>query len=121
MSTLPNLVLTASMSSEGSLGANLPLWTVVPFALLLLAIAVFPLFAAHWWEHNANKAKVVAICALPIAAYMVFAHGAEGGHNLLEKGEEYVSFLALLAALFVISGGIFVRGSLSGTPLVNSA
>ncbi|MCK6446065.1 MAG: sodium:proton antiporter [Planctomycetes bacterium] len=124
MSTLATLSSVASggsfAASEGSLGATLGLWTVVPFALLLLAIAVLPLFAGHWWEHNKNRAKVAATCALPIAAYMLFAHGAEGGHNLLEKLEEYVSFLALLASLFVISGGIYIRGSFSGTPLVNS-
>jgi Na+/H+ antiporter NhaD/arsenite permease-like protein len=108
--------------AEGpSLGVALELWTVVPFALLLLAIAILPLVAAHWWERNANKGKVAALFALPVAAYLVFHHGEAGFHDLVEKGEEYVSFLALLVALYVVSGGIYIKGSLSGTPLVNTA
>ena len=99
---------------------GLPLITVLPFALLLLAIAVLPLFASHWWEHNKNKGIVVAILAVPVALYLAIAWGHEGQHNLLDKLVEYTSFIALLGSLFVISGGIFVQGSLSGTPLVNT-
>jgi len=99
----------------------LPTWTVLPFALMLLAIAVLPLAAPHFWEPNRNKGIVAALLALPVAAYLVAAHGAAGVHELLEKAKEYVSFMALLASLFVVTGGIYVRGSLSGTPLVNAA
>jgi Na+/H+ antiporter NhaD/arsenite permease-like protein len=56
-----------------------------------------------------------------MAAYLVLAHGAAGTHELLEKGKEYASFILLLGALFVVTGGIRVRGSLSGTPLLNTA
>jgi Na+/H+ antiporter NhaD/arsenite permease-like protein len=108
-------------AAEASLGAGLPLWTLLPFAGLLLSIAILPLVAPHFWEHNRNKGIVALLFALPIAAYFVVAHGHEGHHVLLEKAEEYVSFIALLAALFAISGGIHVRGSLSGTPLVNTS
>jgi Na+/H+ antiporter NhaD/arsenite permease-like protein len=87
----------------------------------LLAIAILPLAAAHWWEHNRNKAIVAAAFALPVALYLVLAHGATGGHVLLEKLHEYTSFIVLLLSLFVITGGVYVRGSLSGTPIVNTA
>ena len=105
---------------QANLGVELGLLTVIPFVGLLLAIALLPLFAAHWWEKNRNKAVVSALFAVPIAAYLVIAHGAEGVHSLLEKGGEYASFLCLLASLYVITGGIHVRGSLSGTPLLNT-
>ena len=98
------------------LGAELGVWTVLPFVATLLAIAVLPLAAAHWWEHNRNKAKVAAALAVPVAAYLVIVHGATGAHVLLEKGMEYASFIVLLLSLFVITGGVYIRGSLSGTP-----
>lgn len=104
-----------------NLGHDLPLLSIVPFALLLLAIAVFPLVANHWWEHNRNKGIIVALLSAPIVVYLLSAYGQQGGHLLIEKMEEYLSFIILLTALFVISGGIYVQGSLSGTPLVNTA
>ena len=45
--------------------AALPLYTMLPFALMLLAIAVFPLWLPHWWEHNLNKLLVAARWACP--------------------------------------------------------
>jgi Na+/H+ antiporter NhaD/arsenite permease-like protein len=118
-------VLTTTVWSaehgHADLGKELELWTILPFALTLLAIAVLPLVVPHWWEKNRNKAIVATLLAAPIAAYLVQAWGDVGVEALVEKLEEYVSFIVLLAALFVITGGIYVQGSLSGTPLVNTA
>jgi Na+/H+ antiporter NhaD/arsenite permease-like protein len=105
---------------EASLGQALPRAAVLPFVVMLLSIAVFPLAAGHWWEQNRNKAVVAAVLSIPLAIYLVVCFGDAGIHELLHKLKEYISFLALLAALFVISGGIYVQGSLSGTPLVNT-
>jgi Na+/H+ antiporter NhaD/arsenite permease-like protein len=102
-------------------GVELPFWTVLPFAGLLLAIAVLPLVAHHFWESNRNKGLVAALFAAPVAAYLVLGLGAFGVHELAEKAKEYLSFMLLLGSLFVITGGIHIRGSLSGTPLVNTA
>jgi Na+/H+ antiporter NhaD/arsenite permease-like protein len=102
-------------------GVELPFWTVLPFAGLLLAIAVLPLVAHHFWESNRNKGLVAAFFAVPVAAYLVLGLGAFGVHELAEKAKEYLSFMLLLGSLFVITGGIHIRGSLSGTPLVNTA
>jgi Na+/H+ antiporter NhaD/arsenite permease-like protein len=99
---------------------DLPLWTVLPFAGLLLSIAILPLVALHFWESNRNRGIVTALFALPVALYLL-AQGEAGLHELLEKGEEYTSFILLLGALFTITGGIRVRGSLSGTPLLNTS
>jgi Na+/H+ antiporter NhaD/arsenite permease-like protein len=98
----------------------LPTWTVLPFALLLLAIAILPLAAPQLWERNRNKGIVALLLALPVAVYLVAAHGSAGVHQLIERAKEYVSFIVLLASLFVVTGGIYVRGSLAGTPLVNT-
>jgi Na+/H+ antiporter NhaD/arsenite permease-like protein len=110
----------AGETSHANMGVDLELWTLIPFAGILLSIAVLPLAAGHWWEHNRNKAIVSALLAVPIGAYLVVRFGEAGVHNLLEKGHEYVSFIALLGSLFVITGGIYIGGSLSGTPLVNT-
>ena len=108
------------MPEAQALGAQLPLWTLLPFAGMLLAIALLPLAAPHFWERDRNRACVAAAFALPVLLYLPATFGAEGVHVLLEKGAEYVSFIALLTSLYVISGGIHVRGSLSGTPLLNT-
>ena len=93
---------------------------MLPFVLLLLAIAILPLAAPHFWQANRNKGLVSALLALPVALYLGLAHGAAGAHSLGEQAEAYVSFIVLLASLFVITGGIHVRGSLAGTPLANT-
>ncbi len=117
----PAAPATAAHPAEESLGQSLPALTIAPFAAILLAIAVFPLAAPHWWEHNRNKGLVAAVLAVPLSIYLLAAWSNKGaGHALLHTAEEYVSFIALLGALFVISGGILVRGSLSGTPLANT-
>ncbi|MEI6874460.1 MAG: sodium:proton antiporter, partial [Spirochaetota bacterium] len=53
--------------------------------------------------------------------FLVLGWGAPGAAEVLEKSRDYVSFIALLAALYIIAGGVFVRGSLSGTPVANTA
>jgi len=103
------------------LGSELPLWTVLPFAGLLLSIALLPLAAPHFWESNRNKSLVALFFSLPVIAYLGGVHGEAGWHHLVEKAQEYASFIVLLGSLFVITGGIHVRGSLSGTPLLNTA
>jgi Na+/H+ antiporter NhaD/arsenite permease-like protein len=101
-------------------GIDLPIWTVLPFAGLLLSVAVLPLLTPHFWESNRNKAVVAGLFSLPVAVHLL-AQGEPGLHELLEKGKEYASFILLLGALFVITGGIRVGGALSGTPLLNTA
>ena len=103
-----------------SMGHQMPVWATIPFIVILLAIAVFPLVNEHWWEHNSNKGIVSAVLALPVAAYLLIGYGHDGWHELEQKILEYISFIAMLGALFIISGGIYVKGSLSGTPIVNT-
>ncbi|HSF05813.1 MAG TPA: sodium:proton antiporter [Methylomirabilota bacterium] len=93
-----------------------PLYTVVPFVLMLLAIAVLPLSTPHWWEKNRNKLLIASVLGLPILVlYLTRQPGA-----LVRMGEEYLSFIILLAGLYVISGGVLLRGDLVATPLTNT-
>jgi Na+/H+ antiporter NhaD/arsenite permease-like protein len=103
----------ASLASAG----QPPIWSVLPFAAYLLVIAVVPLFLPHFWEKNRNKLVVALVAAIPAAGYLLSSHG---GHLLLDSLKEYVAFIVLLAALFVISGGVYLKGSLAGTPMVNT-
>ena len=95
-----------------------PVWSVLPFAAYLLVIAVVPLFLAHFWEKNRNKLIVAVAASIPVVAYLLTSHG---GHLLFESLKEYVAFIVLLASLFIISGAVYLKGSLAGTPIVNTA
>lgn len=101
------------------LGDQLNVLSVIPFVALLLSIAVFPLMNPHWWEHNRNKAIIVLGLGVPVVLYLL-SFGHHGAESLEHAGKEYISFLILLAALFVISGGVYVRGALRGSPLLNT-
>jgi Na+/H+ antiporter NhaD/arsenite permease-like protein len=94
---------------------------VLPFAVYLLAIAVVPLFAHRFWESNRNKLAVAALASLPVLVYLLGVEPEHGPRWLLHGAREYAAFIALIGSLFVISGGVHLRGSLAGTPLVNSA
>lgn len=110
----------ASADAIATMRGALRPWSVLPFAGLLAAIALLPLFASHFWEHNRNKAVITLLLSLPVAVWLVLQFGSAAGFELFEKAREYVSFLCLLGALYVISGGIYVRGSLDGSPAFNT-
>lgn len=95
-----------------------PVWLVTPFIILLLMIATGPLFYPHLWEHQYPK-FAIGLGAI-VAVYYAFLvdHGAR---NLLHTLEEYISFIALLTALFVASGGILIKFHTKGTAWVNAA
>jgi Na+/H+ antiporter NhaD/arsenite permease-like protein len=98
-----------------ALGLSLPLWSVVPFAGLLLSIALLPLFAPSLWaRHYAN---VCLAFGVPVAGYFLLLAPRELLHAVLE----YASFILLIASLFTISGGILLRGTLRGSAGVNCA
>jgi Na+/H+ antiporter NhaD/arsenite permease-like protein len=93
-----------------------PLYSVLPFAAMLLAIAVCPLWVPHWWASNRNKLIASAVLGLPVLVFYGVRHPA----TLVHTAEDYVSFIILLAGLFVISGGIQLRGDLVATPATNT-
>ena len=100
------------------LGTLLPVWSALPFAGMLLSIALFPLLAPAFWHHN--YPRVSAAWAAVVIVPFVLAYGAPALHELAHVAiVDYVPFIILLGALFTIGGGIFVRGALRGTPWVN--
>jgi Na+/H+ antiporter NhaD/arsenite permease-like protein len=95
---------------------TLPIYWVLPFAAMLLVIAVAPLWMAHAWESNRNKLVVACVLGLPVALLYL----GRDSRALLHMAEEYLSFILLLAGLYVISGGIRLTGDLEATPLTNT-
>lgn len=95
---------------------DIPLISVLPFAILLLCIAALPLTAPHFWEKNRNKALVAAVLAAPIAIWLLRTEP----HALLHTAEEYLAFIALLGSLFVVAGGIHLGGDLRASPRNNT-
>jgi Na+/H+ antiporter NhaD/arsenite permease-like protein len=93
-----------------------PLWSIAPFVLLLLSIAIVPLLAPNWWDKNLNK-LLVSIAASVLALIVIVPTAPA---LLVHAALDYVSFMCLLGALFVITGGIYVKGEFAGTPLVNT-
>ncbi len=89
----------------------------LPFVGLLLAIAVLPLAAPHFWESNLRKLGVGAVLGLPVLVLYWRARPAA----LVHAAQDYVSFIVLLGGLFVISGGILLEGDLEATPRTNAA
>ncbi len=100
--------------------SNLSIFWVLPFAGLLLSIAIFPLLAPHFWHHNFGKVSLFWALSLIIPFY--FSQGLKITlYELLHVGLlDYIPFIILLVALFTISGGIHLKGSLIGTPTLNT-
>ena len=103
-------------------------WAVIPFTMLLGAIAVLPLLAqtAHWWEHNLHKFYVAGNLALITLLYLAFLHpdgslgrAAETFEHVIIK--DYIPFIVLLFSLYTISGGIRIEGDLPAHAMTNAA
>src|SRR5579884_865293 len=115
----PSLALAA-----GPAPLPLPAWSVAPFVLLLLCIAVLPLAAGHFWHNDRNKAVVVVVLAVPVVLYLAYLQLTTGQHTLNPLAHEfgkYASFIIMLGSLYTVAGGIVVRGDWRPTPLNNAA
>lgn len=100
------------------LGAELELWACLPFVGILLSIALFPLIAPRFWHHHFPKAS--AFWALVFAVPFLIVYKGEALHEILHVYIiDYIPFIILLWALFTISGGIVVRGTIKGAPSQN--
>ena len=122
-----------------------PLWMVLPFALMLGVIAVFPLIpgVSHWWEINLHRFYIAAVLALVMLGYYFWMHNQpiEGHwpvHHMIMHSEsgpnyqttwgvlanamlnEYVPFIVLLFSLFTISGGIHLEGDFPAHSFTNA-
>jgi Na+/H+ antiporter NhaD/arsenite permease-like protein len=104
--------------SAGEVDFNMPIWAIIPFAIMLLTIAVGPLLFHHWWEENKNKLIVSLALGIPTAAYLISQHLSENlVHQMLF---DYVPFIVLLGSLFVITGGIHLKGDIQAKPWINT-
>jgi hypothetical protein len=103
-----------------NLGAAMSLLSVLPFAGLILLIAILPFFpaASGWWEKHPNKFKVALVCA--IGGILLYFIPTGDTHKIWTTYLEYAAFLALLASLFVVSGGIHISGAFAGFPYMNT-
>jgi len=111
----PALALAADID-----GSQLSVLWGVPFAGILLSIALMPLLAPVFWHHHFGKVAAAWALAflLPFAA--VFGPGAAGAGLAHALVAEYIPFVILLTALFTVAGGIYIRGNLHGSPLLNT-
>ena len=101
-------------------GAKLPIWSIIPFVGILLSIAIFPLVLdSHFLVHHGGKMSLV--WALAFALPYLIAFRGEAFYDILHIYLiDYIPFIILLWGLFTVAGGILVRGTLRGTPLVNT-
>ncbi len=117
---VPLLVAGPALAADFDGGSLSPLWGV-PFAGILLSIALMPLLAPSFWHHHYGKVSAAWALAflLPFAAL----HGpALAGTQLMHSlVAEYIPFIVLLTALFTVAGGIHIRGNLHGAPGLNTA
>ena len=92
-------------------------WAMIPFAMMLLSIAVMPLAAEKWWHSNLHKLYVSFALAIAAGIYLaVNGMGAELLHQMLY---DYMPFIVLLGALFIVTGGIRIEGNVAATPAAN--
>lgn len=89
----------------------------IPFILMLASIAVCPMIAGNFWEHNRNKLIVSLVLSVPTIIWlMANSKGAMLEHTIIF---DYIPFIVLLGSLFVITGGIFIDANLEATPRNN--
>jgi len=97
---------------------DIPLWASIPFALMLLSIAIIPLTAEKWWEKNKNKLLISVLLSIPVVIYLI----SEGLSIKLVDTVlyDYIPFIVLLGTLFVITGGIHISGDIVASPKNNT-
>ncbi|MCD8338765.1 MAG: sodium:proton antiporter [Burkholderiales bacterium] len=102
-------------------GPELSLWWAFPFAGILLSIALFPLFAPHFWHKNYGKVALfwALLCAVPLYIFFPARTSTEAlAHALLG---DYIPFIIFVGSLFVVAGGIHLKGTFVGKPGLNTA
>jgi len=101
-------------------GRQLAVWWGIPFAGVLLSIALVPLLAPMFWHHHFGKVAAAWALAFLLPFAVTFGPAATGQAVVHAALAEYVPFIILLTALFTVAGGIFVRGNLHGSPGLNT-
>ena len=114
---VPSLCMAAD--SSVNLGLLLPLWSILPFAGILFSISLMPLFVPRFWHYHFPKVSAfwAVSFAVPFLYFFRDIAAYEIAHIIII---DYIPFILLLWALFTVSGGIYLSGSLKGTPKVNT-
>jgi Na+/H+ antiporter NhaD/arsenite permease-like protein len=113
----------AAAAEDSALTVEIPPVLVAPFAVMLLAIALLPLVAGHWWHSNVHKGLVALLLAGPVVGYLLALewHARQPGFALLGHAlVEYVEFIVLLGALYTVAGGIVLQGRFHPNPWQNT-
>ena len=113
---LPSLSFAAALDGSQLSG----LWGV-PFAGLLLSIALLPLLMPFFWHHHFGKITAAWALAFLLPFAIVYGPGMAGLGFMHALLEEYIPFILLLMALFTVAGGIHIRGNLHGSPALNTS
>lgn len=122
LTSIFTLLLIPSISFAADFNAQeLSILWGVPFAGILLSIALFPLFAGHFWEKHYGK--VTLVWALLFLIPFLTSYGMNITSNVLAHTfiEEYIPFILLLTSLFTVSGNICITGNFVGSPKLNTA
>ena len=90
---------------------------ILPFGLLLAALALGPLLFRRWWEEHYGKTAAV-LGAITVGYYLLVLPAA-AAHTVAQAGREYAGFIALVGSLFVVSGGLHITIKGGGTPPAN--
>lgn len=94
-------------------------WSLLPFAAMLASIAILPIIPAtsHWWEKRSSQLLIALVLGAPT---LIFMYVKAGSASLIGTGVEYIQFITLLFALFVISAGLRLEGDIQATPRNNT-
>ena len=111
---LPSLAFAADFD-----GSRLNLLWAIPFAGILLSIALMPLMVPSFWHHHFGKVSAAWTLAFFLPFAYLFGVGAAGASLVHALLAEYIPFIILLTALYTVAGGIYIRGSLHGSPALN--
>ncbi len=115
-------LLLGSLAQAAELdGSQLSVWWGVPFAGILLSIAVMPLVVPFFWHHHFGKVAAGWALAFLLPFALTFGPGVAVVNFVHALLAEYIPFIILLTALFTVSGGIYIRGNLHGSPGLNTA
>ncbi len=113
------LLLSPTALDAQAVGETIPpvrAWMMLPFVVLLLAIAVIPFVNRRWWERYYPHVALGLGCVV-FAYYMMNL----SPHRMMDTLREYFSFIVLIGSLFVAAGGIFLHTEMRATPLINTA
>jgi Na+/H+ antiporter NhaD/arsenite permease-like protein len=115
------LLAAGPAEAAGAEAGSLSLWWALPFAGVLLSIAIMPLVSGHFWHRFYGLVMLGWSLALLVPATFRLGFATVADLALHTALLEYVPFLLLLFALFTVAGGVHIAGTLRGTPGTNTA